>query len=85
MRESARAPYLSQPSAAQGHERIAKWLEENRPTELRERLYHLAAALDPKAQELFEQQFQAAEDRFDLAGCWDLLAILNEMPSLMTA
>jgi len=30
-----------------------------------ERLYHLAAALDPKAQELFEQQFQAPKTVFD--------------------
>ena len=82
MRESARAPYLAQPSLAAENERIANWLATNRPTEFRERLYHLAAAQSPKALQLFEEQFLAAETRFDLAACWDLLAILNEQPSL---
>lgn len=57
MRESARAPYLTHPSPAAENDRIAKWLAAYRPDEWRERLYHLAAAQSPEAQQLFEARF----------------------------
>jgi tetratricopeptide (TPR) repeat protein len=63
----------------QWHKRIADYLQEHRPDDTAGQLFHLVLAHVPEALGFFVERFDAADARFDLAKCFSLLAVLDEV------
>jgi hypothetical protein len=61
------------------HQRFADYLRDRRPDDAAGRLYHLVLAQAPEAVTFFTGAFDAADARFDLARCFSLLAVLDEV------
>ena len=68
--------------AERWNRQLADWYERNRPADLVSRLYHLVAVSKEDAQRFFEENFDAAEARFDLSTCYSLIQGLKERESL---
>jgi hypothetical protein len=67
------------PTWRQWHRRIADYLKQQRPDDATGQLYHLVLAHAPEALACFTSRFDAADERFDLAKCFSLLAVLDEV------
>ena len=75
--------WADNPNEADGwNRRLADWFERNRPADIVSRIYYLVAVSKEDAQRLFEENFDAAESRFDLAACYSLIQGLKERDSL---